>query len=649
MKRLLLVSVVALAGCEEPEGVLLTLQSVAPSTGSARGGTRVTLKGAGFTGDTVVTFNGRAAQVIDVSDDELLVRAPSGVAGAVSVEVSEKEQIASLAEAFEYQRLPFLLNDATEVKLDAFPLEGALASAADWKRDGKPDLFLAARGEGVAMLQNDGQKLTQRFLTVSDGDGGTRTFDAYSVTATDFNGDKQVDLFIGTAGKTASVLLLGQGDDFVDASDKLPPLFGDAQRSYAFDSDKDGDLDLLVTASSNAADGTFAVMLLTNDGTGKFTDSTHLIAGPALAATAIAIGDFDRDGDQDLFFSMDNEPCRLFLSDGQGVFQLSGGDALPPDSQPHARQAAVGDLDGDGSLDLYIPTSGQDLVWLNDGTAHFADLTEVHLSPEAQAATAARFVDLDLDGALDVVVVETNRLRFLRNDGAGRLFDYSAVIVGNDNSAPARDVLVVDLEGDGVPEIFLSRGGVARPALFVAPKEGEADTDDDGQVDSLDQCPAVSTTAQTALAPFGCRSNAECEATLSCGLKVRGNSAYLSCGGTRTFAEADEFCRSVGGTLAHINTFEENALLAAGLPAPAWFLMDNLDDGTWKAGSAAAVFFNWAEGEPNNSGGSENCGVLAASGFWNDVSCTSTQRTLCEGPRRRAVPVCPSVVDGGVP
>lgn len=645
----------ALLACDPPKATPLEVTGVTPLQGSARGGQRVTVTGAGFESSSTVSIGGRPARVLNQTAAELQVLTPAGIAGLAPVEVTAGEAKERFDGGYTYQRLPFVLVDATEVKLEAGPLEGGLAASGDYEGDGDEDLFQAARREGVAVFVNDGEKLHQRLVDLPrSGDAGVS--DVYSVAAADFDGDGVLDLFLGTTGKTPSALLFGnEGGGFVAAGAKFPTVYGSGQRATVLDSDGDGDLDLIVTASALAGADAPVVMLFTNDGTGKFVDASTKLAGPKLAATGVSAGDFDGDGDADLFFSMTNESCRLFLGDGRGVFQLAAPDALPVDSAPKAGVAAVGDLDHDGTLDLYVPTETQDQVWLNDGTAHFANLTEAHLSPEVQPGVAARFVDLDLDGHLDVVVVERQgRLRFLRNDGAGRLFDYSPDIVGNDNATRTVDALVVDLEQDGVPELFASRAGIARPALFVTTLD-TVDSDEDGWADSLDVCEEAPTATQAWRAPFGCRSNAECVARLGCELKVWGDSAYLSCGAAVTFDAAKAFCVKQGGLLAEIDDANENVALSAGLAGAAWFALDDLEtEGTWLANGNRQGWFNWGTNQPDNAGGGEDCGSLMPDGTWNDLPCTSTARTLCE-TSRYPPPVssttCPAdagVGDGGV-
>lgn len=653
MKRLAFTAFVSLVACDAPTTTPLELHSVTPTQGTARGGQRIKVTGAGFDDSTTATLGGHAARVVDVTDTTLTVVTPSGVAGPAMLEVTVGEQKTKLADAYTYERLRFSLVDAAEVTLEAGPVEGALAATADLDGDGDDDVFQAVRKEGVTVLVNDGAQLVQRFVDVAQADGGVGfTSDAWAVAPADFDGDGVVDLFIGTTGKSRTVLLRGtQSGAFDDASEDLPVLYGSSQRPLVLDTDGDGDLDVLLTGTTTTADGAATVMLLLNDGEGRFTDGSAKLAGPKLAASGIVAGDLDSDGDTDLFFAMRDESCRLFLGDGQGVFQLAAPDALPVDSQPRAGMPTLGDLNRDGFLDLYVPTDTQDQVWLNDGTAHFANLTEAHLSPEVQPADGARFVDVDLDGHLDVVVMERQgRLRFLRNDGVGRLFDYSPDVVGND--APARDVVVVDVQRDGVPELFASRAGLSRPALFVSAAD-EEDSDKDGWVDSVDVCVDNKATTQAHRAPFGCRSKAECEAKTGCELKVFGASAYLSCDAAVTFEAAEALCEKHGALLAEINSAAENAALTAGLPGASWFALDDrATEGTWRGNGAPLEWTNWGMLQPDNAGtGGEDCGSLRPDGFWNDLPCTNTARTLCETARTPVAlsdAACPMSADAGV-
>lgn len=641
MKTHLLV-LITLAGCGVEVNGPLTVSSLSPLRGSARGGQTVKLAGTGFDQKVTVKVGGLEARVLEVTSTQLELIMPRGVAGLAKVEVNLGDRKAALDGGFTYERLAFELVDAAAQRVPAWPLEGGGIATADVQNDGDLDVFQAARGEGVALYLNDGRGGFQEHVRVKVSPPDAGAVDVWSVVAADFSGDGVVDLFLGATGKTRSQLLLGAGAaEFAPSPDALPVLYGTAQVGTPLDLEPDGDLDLIITGSSITQAGTPVVMVLVNDGRGRFRDASERLPGTPLAATGVTAGDLDRDGDVDLFISMDTGSNRLFLSDGRGAFQRAAGDALPHDLEPHAGLAALGDLNEDGFPDLYVPTATQDRVFINDGTAHFADLTEAFLGPDSSVGLAARLVDLDLDGHLDVALVEKlGRVRLLRNDGAGRLFDYSAEAVGNDAKLSVADVAVADFDLDGVPELFVSRDGLSRPSLFVLTLAGEPDSDGDRWPDRFDDCP-LRATASKARAPFGCRSAAECRARTGCDLHVLGASAYLSCPVSSTWAEAGERCASNGGKLVEIADAAENDFLRTKLSTAAWIgLEDRTVEGTWVWQNTSAIWFNWGPTQPDNSN-NEDCASLAPTGMWNDLPCAAQAAALCE--TRREPPIDPAI------
>lgn len=652
MKRVLL-PMVLLAACGEPP-TTLAITSIVPLRGTARGGDSVVIEGAGFEATTTVRFGTTPARVESATANRLVVRSPSGAAKPVNISVETNGTTMQFTRPWQWEPLPFSLVDAADVRLTAGVLEGGLATTADADGDNDLDVFQAARHEGVMVLVNDGAgHLVQKALALDAAtDGGTVARDVWSVAANDFDGDGVVDLFLGTTGKTRSQLWKGLPSGEYRLL-PLPVLFGSGQRVVALDVDRDADLDLLITATAAIESEPPQLVLLTNDGRGAFTDSTRKLAGPGLAATGVTAADFDGDGDDDLFVSMARESNRLFLGDGRGSFQLAAPDALPHDAEPQANVAAIGDLNEDGFVDLFVPTARQDKVFINDGTTHFADLTEAFLSPEVAPGDSAQLVDFDLDGHLDAVVVDRpGRLRILRNDGRGRLFDYSADVPGNDAVSSTAGVTLGDFDRDGVTELFVSRAQLARPSLFVNVLQSDVDSDGDRFPDRFDVCASIDRKTQADRAPFGCDASAECLARTGCELKAFESSAYLVCPMRVAWQTAQTLCTSLGGALAQLSSARENDAVRVGLMTPAWFaLTDAETEGAWRQGGAVTSWFNWGPMQPDNSN-NEDCATVGADGRWNDLPCAATAAVLCEAPRvvveRSPACVVSVVSDGGV-
>ncbi|APR87626.1 hypothetical protein A7982_12975 [Minicystis rosea] len=622
-------------------GDALAISSVSPQEGSARGGEIITLEGHGFGADPKVHFGGKAATVKSASDTKIEVIAPRKIAGDVDIEVDVDDRHGELEKGFTYLALPFTFVDTSWARMSPLPVNGGGAAIADGNDDGHDDVFQAARGEGVWIYENDGKGSLVDPINVSPGEDPA---DVVAVVARDFDGDGHVDLFLSTTVKTASRVLFGDGKMGFEADpDALPPLFGTDQSAVAIDLDDDGDLDLVTVGSASAADGAPGVAILSNKGKGTFVDvTTKHLAGGTFNATGVAVGDVDGDGDPDLFFAADGEASRLYLNDGHGVFQRAAPDAIPYDPLPGTGVPALGDIDGDGSLDVYLPTAGQDRILLNDGKGTFADFTDLMLGPESGAGRSAVIVDLDLDGHADIAVLDRpGSLRLYRNDGTGRFFDYSGEVTGNGEGFANGGLAVGDLDGDGDDDLFVSRQDLTRAALFTSWSPLSLDDEDgDGIPDLLDNCPSVANPDQANVdsMPFRCASASSCQAETGCELHAHGTSAYLFCRAAAvTWADAAAACAARGGDLVTIPSAEDDEYLHGLGTSDLWIgYSDAAMEGTFVWSSGSGTYSNWGMGQPDNAGGIENCTTIGAEGTWNDLPCDAKRGYICAAPRMLA-------------
>jgi Tfp pilus assembly protein PilF len=184
----------------------------------------------------------------------------------------------------------------------------------DFDGDGRIDVFIANANGASALFHNGG---AQRFSDVTTASGLTSAGGASAAAVGDYNNDGFLDLFIAGVNGSEPALWLNNGNGTFRRDTRSAAALS-AMRSTAataatfVDYDNDGWLDLLVGGSprGKASPG---VMLLHNDGTGRFIDRSSLL--PAAMRTAgadvITVADVDEDGDQD-----------LLIADGQGVTRL---------------------------------------------------------------------------------------------------------------------------------------------------------------------------------------------------------------------------------------------------------------------------------------------------------------------------------------
>lgn len=131
---------------------------------------------------------------------------------------------------------------------------------------------------------------------------------------------------------------------------------------------------------------------------------------------------------------------------------------------------------------------------------------------------------------------------------------------------------------------------------------------------------------------------------------------HLLCGSRRSWIDAHIGCRQRGGRLVVLETPEENATVSARVreftEVQFWLgLSDSLTEGTWLWTDGSTLAYDaWASGEPNDAGGSEDCGQgnFRNEGEWNDGYCGSRLPFVCEFDRPAPTCVSGSCGEGAV-
>lgn len=237
------------------------------------------------------------------------------------------------------------------------------------------------------------------------------------------------------------------------------------------------------------ADETFVVDVLppaandeTHGGTGEFYDGGQLVSDNR---AVVALGDLDGDGSLDAVLGNS-----ILYNDGQGGF-TEGGQELSGNNH----DVALGDLNGDGNLDVFFARAdvlGQrhNEVWLNDGDGRF---TPTQPPRTGSRSAAVALGDLDGDRDLDAFVTNAGRpsanMVWL-NDGLGQFTDSQQPL----GEAQTWDVELGDLDGDGDLDAFATDGvwlndggGTFRHSQRQRGENAVAlgDLDGDGDLDAL--------------------------------------------------------------------------------------------------------------------------------------------------------------------
>ncbi|HYC77113.1 MAG TPA: CRTAC1 family protein [Planctomycetota bacterium] len=254
------------------------------------------------------------------------------------------------------------------------------------------------------------------------------------------------------------------------------------------DSDGDTDLFVPRGAWLDAR-GRQPCSLYLNDGSGRFVDATAAwgLEGFDQPSQAAAFADYDGDGDLDLFVGAEahpeagpraklDDPCRLFRNEGNRRFTNVAREA-GVETRKFVKGCAFGDYDGDGDQDLYVSCMDDDnVLYRNRGDGTFEDVAREVGVQKPHTSFPCWFFDYDGDGALDLFVGEFHRNvaltargyfgekvpadsygRLYKGDGKGAFADATEA-AGLNRVVPTMGANFGDLDNDGRPDMYLATG-----------------------------------------------------------------------------------------------------------------------------------------------------------------------------------------------
>ncbi|MBV9958280.1 MAG: VCBS repeat-containing protein, partial [Acidobacteria bacterium] len=320
---------------------------------------------------------------------------------------------------------------------------GSGVAVVDVNRDGAPDVVLVNSGAVRAPAR---PAEARNRLFINDGRGHfTDQTDAWKLPSTgygmgvaagDFDNDGWVDLFL-TAYRGDDVLLRNTGSGFEDVTAKAGIKADGLWSTSAgfFDLDNDGDLDLwtvryinyapenavktyhnrLLVYSTPVVYEAVPDRLLRNNGDGTFTDISKDagLTSAARKGLALAIGDLDLDGDEDIYVANDTNPNQLWLNDGHGQLketaQLDGVAYSEEGGEMGSMGADFSDTNNDGRLDIACTNFQSETtnIYRQEGPLLFRDVSDavgVGESARARLKFGVDFFDADNDGDEDLLV-----------------------------------------------------------------------------------------------------------------------------------------------------------------------------------------------------------------------------------------------------
>ncbi|OHB65783.1 MAG: hypothetical protein A2V70_00750 [Planctomycetes bacterium RBG_13_63_9] len=349
-----------------------------------------------------------------------------------------------------------------------------------------------------ALYRNDGNwKFTDVTREAGVGDVGH----GLGVTAGDYDNDGDLDLYLNNFGPNVLYRNNGNGT-FTDVTAAARVANGNRVGAGAcfLDMDADGDLDLFV---SNYIQFSYDQhvsrtkrgypiypsprdylpdpdTLYRNNGDGTFTDVSieSGVAAHAGPGMGMVCGDYDDDGDTDVFVGNDVQGNFLYVNDGKGNFEEMGllsGVAYDFQGSEHGSMGVdCGDYDGDGRLDFHVTSYQRELATLyrNLGDGLFEDVTVASgagLGTRCHVTWGNGFVDFDNDGDRDLFIA------------CGHLYDHVDQF-DDTTSYFARNLLMMNV-GDGKFENVSDQCGDGMLVKLSSRGAGFDDLDNDGDID----------------------------------------------------------------------------------------------------------------------------------------------------------------------
>jgi enediyne biosynthesis protein E4 len=218
---------------------------------------------------------------------------------------------------------------------------------------------------------------------------------------------------------------------------------------------------------------------------------------------AVAIGDFNNDELQDIFFTGNMVPNRLYLNRGELKFEDVSTQAAIGAADKWKSGAALADVNADGLLDIYVcatikPDSSQraNMLFINKGSDKngiptFEDQARQYGVADMGYSQNAAFFDYDKDGDLDLYVLSNLESDAIPSNYRPRILDGSALnndrLYRNNGNNTFTDVTkqagiliegyglglgIADINNDSWPDIYIGNDYVSNDVLYINNQDG---------------------------------------------------------------------------------------------------------------------------------------------------------------------------------
>ena len=294
----------------------------------------------------------------------------------------------------------------------------------------------------------------------------------------DFNGDGKADLAVLGYPSFAVDILLGHGDGTFSLVQRFPPNPSGLTGITVADVDGDGHPDLVSAGvGQDASFNTFGIVdIFYGSGDGTFATIPKQVARAVnKGVNGIAIADMDKDGRKDLVILDPVLPgFAVARATGARTYAAFVDTATSASGSPPSSSFTIGDVDGNGQLDVVVSTSG-----LGSALPSSIDVVlraGASWAPRKTFATGrsseqVSLADLNGDGKVDAMTADGFGLSLLFGNGDGTFAPASTLLTYGFSS----EVVPVDLDGDKVVDLVIGKvlpvGGDVSPYSHIGQVE----------------------------------------------------------------------------------------------------------------------------------------------------------------------------------
>jgi hypothetical protein len=222
-------------------------------------------------------------------------------------------------------------------------------------------------------------------------------------------------------------------------------------------------------------------------------DRNILLYANFYGGAGVGVGDFNKDGLQDLFFAGNTVPDKLYLNQGDFTFKDITEQAGIQHDGGWSTGVTIADINNDGYPDIYVsrelddyrPEWRSNLLYINNGDGTFTESAKKYGVSDSERTRHATFLDYDKDGFLDLFLLTQPpnpgsyseffgttllkpeyHLKLLKNTGKGSFVDVSESAGIKETGFP-NGVSASDINNDGWTDIYVSNDFYAPDFLFI--------------------------------------------------------------------------------------------------------------------------------------------------------------------------------------